>query len=39
SPFGQRIVLKLIATENSANLDKYFDQALKYTKLLSAEET
>jgi len=39
SPSGQRIVLELIATANSADLDEHFDRAHKYAKLLSAEET
>src|SRR5205085_12419614 len=37
--FGDKIVLKLLATVSNIDFDEHFDQALEYARLLSAKET
>ncbi|RGB29791.1 hypothetical protein C1646_310438 [Rhizophagus diaphanus] len=39
TPLGQKIVLELLATANTNDLDEHFQRALNYARLLSAEET
>ncbi|GET57748.1 P-loop containing nucleoside triphosphate hydrolase protein [Rhizophagus irregularis DAOM 181602=DAOM 197198] len=38
-PYGQRIVLELLATASNVDLNEYFQWALQYADLLSAHET
>jgi len=39
TPFGEKIVLELLATTDNNDLDEHFQRALNYARLLSADET
>ncbi|RGB29297.1 hypothetical protein C1646_672570 [Rhizophagus diaphanus] len=39
TPFGEKIVLELLATADTNDLDEHFQRALDYARLLSADET
>jgi hypothetical protein len=39
TPFGERIVLELLATADTNDLDEHFQRAPNYARLLSADET